>query len=156
MNNFDKITKKITTKTELVYFLDDITTAQQAIFKENNNLLSERIKDKVSKEFFNFLKKQEEENNLKNRDEINEFLENLSNYLQEIPQIKLTLAFSPSKEFIEKISNKIEKEVGEKVILNLIINHKITGGIIIEYRGKYLDLSLSKKINKSIAQKVYE
>ncbi|MFW6282806.1 MAG: hypothetical protein ACOC1P_02020, partial [Minisyncoccales bacterium] len=85
MNNFDKITKKITTKTELVYFLDDITTAQQAIFKENNNLLSERIKDKVSKEFFNFLKKQEEENNLKNRDEINEFLENLSNYLQEIP-----------------------------------------------------------------------
>ncbi|MFW6282471.1 MAG: F0F1 ATP synthase subunit delta, partial [Minisyncoccales bacterium] len=62
----------------------------------------------------------------------------------------------PSKEFIEKISNKIEKEVGEKVILNLIINHKITGGIIIEYRGKYLDLSLSKKINKSIAQKVYE
>ena len=152
MNNFDKIAKKITTKTDLVYFLDDITTAQEAVFKDNDKSLSERVKDKVSSEFLSFLKEQD----LQSQDKQSSFLKELSEHLQEISQAKLTLAFSPSRDFIEKVSNWIENEAGEKVILDLTINHKITGGIIIEYRGKYLNLSLASKINKAVAQKVYE
>ncbi len=156
MNTFSNITKEITTKTELVYFLDDITTAQESIFKNNGENLSNKIKGEVSEPFLKFLEKKEQEKALTSKDEQKNFLKELSDYLQSIPQAKLTLAFSPSKDFIQEISNWIEKEIGEKTILNLTINHKITGGIVIEFKGKYLDLSLAKKINKSVAQKIYE
>lgn len=156
-NKFKGITENIITKSKLVHFLDDITTAKNTVFKgDKDSVLNEKVKNKVSQEFYSFLKEQEKENNLGSKNQQKEFLEELTSYLQNLPQVKINLAFSPSNGFLKELSSWIKNEVGEKAILDLTINHKISGGIIIEYKGKYLDLSLANKINESIAQKSYE
>ena len=59
----------------------------------------------------------------------------LEKYLRSLPEIKLEIAFSPENNFLEKISQWFEKELGQKIILDLTVNPKIVGGAIIEYQG---------------------
>ncbi len=65
-----------------------------------------------------------------------------------LPIVKLEIAFSPSEEFLQKISNWMEKNLGKKVILDVTVNPKIIGGAIIEYQGKWRDFSLVKKLKE--------
>lgn len=78
----------------------------------------------------------------------------LEKYLRSLPEIKLEIAFSPENNFLEKISQWLEKELGQKIILDLTVNPKIVGGAIIEYQGNWRDFSLAKEIDKLISQKI--
>ena len=78
----------------------------------------------------------------------------LEKYLRSLPEIKLEIAFSPENNFLEKISQWFEKELGQKIILDLTVNPKIVGGAIIEYQGNWRDFSLAKEIDKLISQKI--
>ncbi|TSC75984.1 MAG: hypothetical protein G01um101430_154 [Parcubacteria group bacterium Gr01-1014_30] len=72
----------------------------------------------------------------------------LEKKLKSLPEIKLEIAFSPKDNFLNKISEWLEKESGQKVILNLTINPKIVAGAIIEYQGNWRDFSLAGEIDK--------
>ena len=146
--NFSKISKNIHTKQELVYLLDDIAQAKKAIYKGEQELLSKKLKNVVGKKLRRILKEQEEENNLQTRKQQEEFLNNLKDYLQNIPQIKLTIAFSPSDSFLKEITQWLENQVGKEVIINLTIKPDIVGGAIIEYNGHYLNLALKDQIEE--------
>lgn len=78
----------------------------------------------------------------------------LEKKLQSLPEIKLEIAFSPEDDFLNKISQWLEKELGQKIILDITCNPKIVAGAIIEYRGFFRDFSLAKKIDKLISQKI--
>lgn len=149
MEDFKKITNSIITKQDLVYLLDDINQAKESIYQEQQEQLSEKTKNVVSEELREIFKKQEKKNKLQTRKQQEKFLDNLKEYLQDLPQIRLTLAFSPSDSFLQEISQWLEKEIGEKTIINLTVNPEIVGGIIIEYNGRYLNLALEKKIKKA-------
>ena len=82
----------------------------------------------------------------KNPEDNRIFFENLKKYLQNLPQVKIVIAFRPKKEFINKISLWLEKEINQKVILDLAFNPEIVGGALIEYQGRQVDLSLAKEI----------
>ena len=61
--------------------------------------------------------------------------------------------FNNNNDSLEKISQWFEKELGQKIILDLSINPKIVGGVIIEYQGNWRDFSLEKEIDSLIPQK---
>lgn len=137
MDNFTKI--NIITKEDLIYLLDDINQAQEAIYQEDKKITGKQLRD--------FLKEQEFEK-LDSRERQEEFLTELKENLQNIPQVKITVAFAPSDGFLKETSQWLEDEIGEKVIIDLTVNHKIVAGAVIEYQGRYLNLALNKKIEQ--------
>ncbi len=67
--------------------------------------------------------------------------------LENLPQVRTTLAFYPSALFAREIAKKIRNAFGPNVVLDLKVDSSLIGGLTISYRGQYLDLSLRKKID---------
>jgi len=105
---FEELVRKIRTKEELIFFLEEI--ARKKLLKEEVSELEEK--------------------------------------LRALPQIKLEIAFSPGEDFLNRLSQWFEKELGQKIILDITCNPKIAGGLIIEYQGKWRDFSLAKRIDQ--------
>jgi len=82
-----------------------------------------------------------------------EEISKLEKKLRSLPEIKLEIAFSPDDNFINKISWWLEKALGQKIILDIIVNPKVVAGAIIEYQGNWRDFSLAKKIDQLFASK---
>jgi F0F1-type ATP synthase delta subunit len=146
---FKNLTQKITTKEDLVFFLDQINKIENFIFKDTEIPLSQRIKGKVNEELRSQIQKLESEGLISGPTEQISFFRELKNFLKKLPEVKLEIAFEPSREFVFKLGEWFKRELGKKVILNLISNPEIIGGAIIEYQGKYLDLSLVKEIKSN-------
>ena len=110
---FEELVKKIRTKEELIFFLEEIS------------------RKKLEKE---------------------EVTSELEKKLRSLPEIKLEIAFSPDDDFLNRISQWLEKELGQKIILDLTINPKVVAGAIIEYQGNWREFSLAKEIDQLISQ----
>jgi F0F1-type ATP synthase delta subunit len=152
---FQDFAKKIKTTEEMAIFLDEISKIQKIVFEEKEIALIERLRGKVSKEFEKFFEKLEKENLIPSDPE-GQFLffEKLKKYLRGLPKIKLEIAFLPSDEFLNKISQWLEEQFNQKIILDLFFNPKIVGGAIIEFEGKYFNFSVSKEIDKIFEKKL--
>lgn len=145
---FSQISQEIITQEDLLSFLDDINTTKKAIFQNPSKPLSQKIQNKTSREFQEVLKRLLTPPLSRDKRKQIELLDELRNYLLSLPKIKLTLAFQPNKEFLKQISKWLQKEVGQKIILDIFVNPHIVSGVIIEYKGKYLDFSLIKEIQQ--------
>ncbi len=151
----EDLTEKIKTKEELILFLEELSQAQQAAFKQGGVLLSEKLKGKISEELKNFLERTEKNGMLsKNPEQQYSFLEKIKKYLLSLPEVKLEIAFSPSDDFLKKIGLWFKEALGQKIILDLTVNPKIVGGAIIEYQGNWRNYSLAREIDKSINDKL--
>lgn len=78
----------------------------------------------------------------------------LKKKLRALPEMKLKIAFPPKDNFIDEISRWLEKEIGQKVILDITVNPKVVAGAIIEYQGNWRDFSLAKKIDRLFSEKL--
>lgn len=147
----EDLIQKIRTKEELIFFLEEMDRVRELIFKDKELSLSQKVEGKVSEEFKELIERLEKEGAIsKSREQQSAFFEELEKNLKSLPEIKLEIAFLPSENFLERISQWLEKELGQKVILNLTTNPKVVGGAIIEYRGRWRDFSLAKAIDKLI------
>jgi len=145
---FSQISQEIITQEDLLSFLDDINTTKKAIFQDPSNPLLQKIQNRTSRGFQEILKQLLATPLFRGKRKQIEFLDELRNYLLSLPKIKLTLAFQPNKEFLKQISEWLQKEVGQKIVLNIFVNPHIVGGAIIEYKGKYLNFSLIREIQQ--------
>jgi len=145
---FSQISQEIITQEDLLSFLDDINTTKKAIFQDPSKPLLQKIQNKTSRGFQEILKQLLATPLFRGKRKQIEFLDELRNYLLSLPKIKLTLAFQPNKEFLKQISEWLQKEVGQKIVLNIFVNPHIVGGAIIEYKGKYLNFSLIREIQQ--------
>jgi len=154
MKIFDDFAKKIITKKDLIFCLKEINLVKKLIFKNINIPLSKKTKEKISENFRKEIERLENKKIISKDPEKNLILfENFEKYLQNLPQIKIKIAFHAKKKFVNKISFWLKKEIKQKVILDLIFNPKIVGGAIIEYKGRQINLSLDKKIDTLVSQK---
>ncbi len=110
MEGFKELIKKIKTKEELIFFLEEI---------DQKKIKGEEVSE-------------------------------LERKLRSLPEINLEIAFSPSEDFIDRMSQWLEKELGQKIILDITVNPKIVGGAIIEYQGKWLNFTLARKIDQTL------
>lgn len=148
--DFEFLEEKLFLKEDVISILEEIAEIEQLIFK-SKNLLSEKTKNDILHQFFLKLEREGKVDlDLKKQFE---FLEELKNYLQNLPVLKMEIAFFPPKKTIEKFSDWLKKEVGKKFILDIYFNQKIVGGAILEYGGKYKNFSLAKEIDKFFERK---
>lgn len=81
-----------------------------------------------------------------------EFLRGLKVAIAKLRELKLTLAFEPTQNSIEKIHDWVRKNVGEGIILDITFNPTIFAGAIVIFEGKYRDLSLRNKFREGFNQ----
>jgi len=156
-NVLEDLSKKIVTKEDLNFLLEEINLLEQFIFKNADTPLSERAKGKLKSGFIIYLEKLERDGLIpKSLSQQLAFWEEIKKFIQEIPQVKLEVAFDPSEDFLLKIKKWLREETHKELILDLTINRLIAGGSIIEYQGQYRNFSLAKKIDELIAQKNHE
>jgi len=111
----EELIKKVRTKEELVFFLEEIAKRKLTMKEEEISKLGKKLRS--------------------------------------LPEIKLGIAFLPNDNFINKVSCWLEKELGQRVILDIMVNPKLVGGTVIEYRGNWRDFSLAKEIDQLLANR---
>lgn len=77
-----------------------------------------------------------------------EFLRNLKTKIAGLRPIKLTLAFEPDGEFIKRLFAWVRQNIGDSVVLDFSVNPEILGGALVEWQGKYFDLSLKNSLGE--------
>ncbi len=90
---------------------------------------------------------------LNDRDNINNFLIKLKEKLQAQKILKISLSFEASENSIDNLFNWVLKNLGSGIILNINTDKSIIGGTIIEFEGRYKDLTLKKKLEEVFANK---
>ncbi len=83
---------------------------------------------------------------------INDFLKTLPEIVAKIPIITITIAFEPSQETLQSISQWFLINLKTQYILDLQIDRKIIGGAVINFNGKYKDYSIKPLFNEIIKQ----
>lgn len=144
-NDFDFLLEKIQTKEDVLSLMEEINELQKTIFKNQNGKNGIFKKETDNSDLKKLISKMENEEN-KNQKEILSFLEELKTYVLALPAIRLKTAFQPSGEFLKKIGRWLKKETGKKIIMEVVVDQKIIGGLTMEYEGKYADFSLRKKM----------
>ena len=71
--------------------------------------------------------------------------------LLKIPVLSASINFEPSTSFIETMSIWLKRNIDEKMVVDLLMNTASLGGIQLSYKGKYLDLSLRKRITGELS-----
>lgn len=149
---FEQIADRIITKEDLIFFIEEINSLQGFIFKDTKIPLSERAKNYARDGFVEYIKILEERGLLPGTpDQQLSFFKSLRDFLEQIPQLKLEIAFSPSENFPAMIRQWFWENNKQKVIIDLTINPNIVGGAVIEYKGQYANFSLLEKMNESIS-----
>lgn len=64
--------------------------------------------------------------------------------------INLTLAFQPSEDFLLFLKKWFEVNMGQEILIDLIIDEKIVGGAILICRNHYKDYSLISTIDQVV------
>lgn len=62
--------------------------------------------------------------------------------------IKVKTATELSSEDEKKLKELLEKELNKEVILKVKVDEKILGGMVVEYEGKTIDLTVNEELNK--------
>lgn len=144
----EPLLENVFTKEDILFLLAQISHLQKIVFKKEG-LLSEKAKEEISQNLYHLILEAEKRGKVSsNQKNQFDFLEELKKEFSQMPVLKMQIAFSPSQETIRKISKYLEKELGKKFILDIIVNPEIIGGAILEYQGKYLNLSLAKEFEK--------
>lgn len=77
-----------------------------------------------------------------------DYLRELKKKLLELPILKLTIPVDVTDKILEEISDNLRRDLNAEIIIELEKERSILGGAIVSYSGKYIDLSLTTKMEK--------
>ncbi|OGH31136.1 MAG: hypothetical protein A3J69_00120 [Candidatus Levybacteria bacterium RIFCSPHIGHO2_02_FULL_42_12] len=86
----------------------------------------------------------------KKPEDIKTVLHSLRNDVQKIPTLKVTLAFEPSEKMIETLYDWAKETLGEIVLLDITYDPLIVGGVVMSWKGAYIDASLKTKLDNNL------
>ena len=76
----------------------------------------------------------------------------LKDTIDALSLLKISLAFNPSEEMIQRLHEWIQKNLGVGVVLDISYDASILGGARIIFQGKYKELTLSQMITDTLAK----
>jgi F0F1-type ATP synthase delta subunit len=132
------------------------TTRDVDILKEEIDILIDSLYRTESGSFENVVTnsiRKETANELKtigsSRSEMRSELEKIKSDLGNLNVFRITLAFQPVHDDLDKIITWIRSNIGPQVVLDVVFDESVIGGAIIEYKGIYADMSLRKKLDNT-------
>lgn len=141
----------ITSEDDLVTVTGDLATVKTLIFQRGRKSLVSKITGRVSGGFLETVELLSAKKILPgDSGGLEDYFERLEEYIKSLGRVNLTLAFEPSRKFLEEIAEWFEKNLGKKVILAILVKEEIIGGVQIEYNGKYKDYSKGELVEKVV------
>lgn len=70
--------------------------------------------------------------------------------LADLPVLSMTLAFTPSRDFLTDIIKGLREQYENNLILDILVDENIIGGAVVTYKGQYRDYSLRKRLEENI------
>jgi F0F1-type ATP synthase delta subunit len=80
--------------------------------------------------------------------EVESLAKKVARFFQSLPALKIFLALEPSQALVGKISDWFKAQ-GIKALLDIQVDRRLIGGVIIEYQGKHLDYSLRRRLQEN-------
>lgn len=77
-----------------------------------------------------------------------DLIEKLKKELSKLEFIELTIAIEPTTYFVGKISGWVKNKIGQNIAIDIKVDKEMIAGVILAFKGKYLDLSLKKDLEK--------
>jgi len=71
----------------------------------------------------------------------------LIEYLSHLEYVEVTMAFHPSKEFLHKLYSWLQSQLTFEFYIHVLVDDSIGGGLLLSYKGIYVDLSLKKAVS---------
>ena len=140
---------------DLIRTLNELASVSRSFFKNREGTISEKSRDFLASDLVNVFAQVEKTGMVPIGDsKQQEFVTDLIAYLRDLPIVKLTLAFGPTTTFITRINQQISQMVGRKIVLDVLINKKIMGGVIFEYKGRVKQETLDEKLTKTVTELV--
>ena len=85
---------------------------------------------------------------------VSSFLNTLEQGLQALPTGTLRLAFEPQYDLVKSISSWFDSELQSHVLLDIVVDPSVIGGLIVEWNGSHRDYTLKKIIQEKLNQGV--
>lgn len=145
-NVITETVRYLKTVKNLPEFLDELDKLNSNLFIEKGEIYDTTFKG-ISYSFKSYIEKVLQITN-STAANLKEIIAELKTEAPNIHQVKFVLAFEPSESFIDILSLWVQSNLGENIILNYEVNTDIIGGVIIIYKGKYLDYSTVPLIDK--------
>ena len=148
---FSAFANTIYETTGLNRLIDNITLIERSLFKNKTGPISQKARDFTTGNIIPIFEEVEKAGLVAGTDEKQlQFLKDLANFLQNLPVIKVTMAFEPTQSLVVRLSNQISAIVGQKIILDLTIDESVIGGAIFEYKGRRSLQTLQDKLEGEI------
>jgi F0F1-type ATP synthase delta subunit len=80
-------------------------------------------------------------------------LDTVKSEVQNLPTATIIVASTPTTDTLKYISKWFDANIGERVLLDVTVDHTLIGGVVIEYNGKYADYSLKKLLSSRFSKK---
>jgi len=141
---YQQIISKIRTKDELDKLIDELDSLLNSFYEKEdhfNEVIKSYVRSWVAQEIQDELKTVDDK-----KKSLNDFRESLST----LRLIKLTLAYEPSDEDLDLIASWVRENILPSLILDISTSNSVLGGVVVEYEGKYFDLSLAKAISQGL------
>ena len=153
--DLERIGSEIQTKEDQLVFLEDLHAASERLYERGAS--TEGLRGEVSDKFLKVVQGLERDKLLPLEPAGQEaFFKKLRDYVEKLPIVRVTLAFSPRRELVGKIRSYFSAEGGGlPPILDVYVRDEIGGGIILEHAGVYRDLSLSKGLDNLVHDKEF-
>jgi F0F1-type ATP synthase delta subunit len=74
------------------------------------------------------------------------FLHGIKDIVTHLPTVVLSLAFTPTPRFLDRISGWLFENFKEPILLDLVIDQELAGGAVVAFKGLYKDYSLRKRL----------
>jgi F0F1-type ATP synthase delta subunit len=147
--NYEKVTEDLRTVDDLHYFSSEIDMLSTSLFKTDSNGFKETLETKLQRNLGNLIADSLRTQNIAYTDTeiLQRYFSGLKEYITHLPTMQLTIAYHPTNEQIEKLSEWIRVHTGKPVIIHLHYDPRTLGGAIITYGGKYADLTLKRRMD---------
>ena len=79
---------------------------------------------------------------------IEKYLNDSEEFLKSVVVLSASISFEPSDVFIDRFSEYVKTNVSKQTVVDFLFNPQLIGGVQLSFKGKYIDLSIRKKITQ--------
>ncbi len=126
---YSDVRELVRSKEDVDVLLGEIDMLSASIYKSGKDSFEQTLKTKVRQGTAGLWEKYKDQ------------LPKVREWLQGLRVLKLTVAWKPNGETVEEWDKWVRQNVGEDVILEIRVDASVVAGAIVEFGGKYEDLS---------------
>jgi hypothetical protein len=138
-----ELLQRLRTQDDLEILRGELDVLRNAIYQSGTNY-SDVLKNEVRGWVSEIIGRESKDRDIK------EYFDEIDKSLSSVPVLAVAISFEPSEKFVEKLSTWLKENISKDLVVDILFNTQLIGGIQLSFRGKYLDLSLRKKIAKEL------